>query len=304
MLAFNNIKHVLYVVATFPFKLINQLLSYRRYVYSDPDLDIPFKPPPSWFLKVIHGCFLYFHGITLINIKRVPTDKPLFFVLNHQATGLDMPIFFISLYLTTGRFPRPLCDVFHWYLPHKPLLTFFGGVLGTRENVRAMMDKGMDIAVYPGGGREICKCSTDKKYSMMWSRRKGFAQLAIEKGYTIMTVGGVGAEDCCTILFDVPITKVLKFIGVPERSQTHVGFAIPRLFTRERFYFAFGHPIDTSVYKRDLLEESIELVCHEAYNSVLRQVNYCLKYREGKGASKRFIIDYESIDAITYSDVL
>eukprot|EP00121_Abeoforma_whisleri_P012285 Awhi_evm1s11332 len=63
--------------------------------------------------------------------------------------------------------------------------------MGTRDNVRLMMDKGMDIAVYPGGGEEVLKCCNDEKYSLTWKKRKGFAQLAIEKGYTIVTVGSI-----------------------------------------------------------------------------------------------------------------
>ena len=145
-----------------------------------------------------------------------------------------------------------------------------GFVRGSRENCAAMMAHGEHIMVYPGGGRETCK-RKGEKYQLTWKKRTGFARMAIQHGYDIVTVAQVGQEDAYDIVMDGDELMETKFgewlreKGIAEKylkdGDTMFPLArgigptfIPR---PERQYYAFGQRISTKEYQGKIDQDSL-----------------------------------------------
>ncbi|MFJ4658897.1 lysophospholipid acyltransferase family protein [Nocardia sp. NPDC088792] len=191
-----------------------------------------------------------FHGL-----ENIPASGAVLLVGNHTTFGLlDAPLMIEQIYRERGRFVRGLADHVHYLIPGwRELLTRAGAARGTRDNCRALLAAGEAVLVYPGGGREVAK-RKNEKYQLIWQQRTGFARLAIEAGCPIVPFGAVGAEDSYDILFDADHPTLAPIRGLVERfgGRWDIIPPIPRgigptpLPRPERFYFAFGNPIDTT----------------------------------------------------------
>lgn len=190
-------------------------------------------------------------------LERIPADGAVLLVGNHTVYGgLDMALMFGEIYRKTGRFVRGLADHVHFAVPGwRDVLVRQGGVRGTRENCRALLGAGEAVLVYPGGGREVAK-RKGEKYQLIWKQRTGFARLAIEAGCPIVPFGAVGGEESFDILLDAnspvlaPLRGLVERVGgrwelIPPLVRGIGPTPLPR---PERFYFAFGEPIDTRAW--------------------------------------------------------
>ena len=196
---------------------------------------------------------------SFFGVERVPTDRPVMFIGNHTLMGmLDTPLLLLGTYEHTGHFCRSMGDHFHFQVPlWRDLLLAFGCVDGTRENCRAVMGDGHSLMIFPGGGREVFK-QRGEAYKLLWGKRRGFARLALDFGYTIVPVASVGAEECYKIILDQD-ALMKTYIGskIAQKSPrkdvmlpTIVrGLYWSLLPIPQRFYFGFGHPIESVPYK-------------------------------------------------------
>ena len=175
----------------------------------------------------------------VMGLERIP-EFPCFYVMNHSLYGLEMPCFIHMLYQKKDVYVRGLADHMHWMGPHGPLLRQFGAVDGSRRNVDVLMSNKQNILVYPGGGQEILKPKSAKKYELMWKERLGFARMAIKNRYPIMPCACVGPEDMLDILFDLP----MNFL---QTSISTLPVAAPN--SLQKLYFWFGEPIATEKYQ-------------------------------------------------------
>lgn len=193
--------------------------------------------------------------------ERLPESGPALFVGNHTIFGLlDLPLLIVHVQRTRGLFLRGLGDHAHFKVPvWGDFLSRFGAVDGTRENARELLRGGEAVLVLPGGGREVAK-RKGERYRLIWKQRMGFARLAIEAGCPIVPFGAVGAEEAYEILVDAdspvmaPVRAAFERLG--GRSELLFplasGFAGSPLPRPQRFYFAFGEPIDTGPYGGNL----------------------------------------------------
>ena len=192
---------------------------------------------------------------TYAGLENVPRDRPVLLAGNHTVMGLlDAPLMVLGLHDHLGMFVRSLGDHIHFRIPGwGALLARYGVVEGDRDACRALMRAGESILVFPGGAREVFK-RKGEKYHLIWGHRTGFARLAIEHGYPIVPFAAVGAEECYDILLDAgdvlgtPIGPLLRRL-VPrvEEMPPLVRGLGPTVFPRpQRFYFAFGAPIETT----------------------------------------------------------
>ncbi|PCJ79261.1 MAG: acyltransferase [Flavobacteriales bacterium] len=246
---------------------------------------LPFKPLSVEICVTITEplrklCAPQFFGMDNIDPK-VPT----FFVANHTIYGLfDGPLFIVEAYRKKGVFMRALVDNVHHEIPiWGDYLTYIGGaVRGTRENCSALMENKEHILVYPGGARESFK-QKGEKYKLTWKKRSGFARMAIEHGYRIIPIAGIGGDDTYDIIFDSQdimksaLGKFLENSGLAQKFLKN-GEEIPPIAKGigktiipkpQKFYYSFGKPIDTKPFKgkhedkevqmqvRKLVEESI-----------------------------------------------
>ena len=188
-------------------------------------------------------------------VEHLPRDRPFMLAGNHTLMGvLDSPLLVLGLWERSGIFLRALGDHLHFQVPlWRDLLSRFGVVDGTPENVRALMAGRESILVFPGGGREVFK-RKGESYTLIWGRRTGFARLAVEHGYPIVPVSAVGADDAFDILADAddllasPVGPLIRRLAPrPDVVPPVVrGLGLTALPRPERFYFRIGPPIETT----------------------------------------------------------
>ncbi|CAN5427188.1 lysophospholipid acyltransferase family protein [soil metagenome] len=223
---------------------------------------LPFDKPTLAFAKKLTKPMFSYFTPEFYGLEHVDPTKPTLFVTNHTVFGLfDGPLFGVELYEKKGIFVRALVDNFHYEVPiWRDLLTSLGGaVKGTRKNCAELMRQQEHILVFPGGGREICK-QKGEKYKLTWKSRMGFAHMAIEHGYQIIPIAGIGGDDTYNILIDSnevmksKLGEFLKKSGLAQKflkSGEHIPPLVrgigPTLIPKPaKFYYAFGKPIDTS----------------------------------------------------------
>ncbi len=229
-----------------------------------------FTPPSVDFVEKVTALGRAYFEPQFFGMQNVSKEKPALYVTNHSVLGaLDGTLWAAQLYMEKDIFMRSLVDDLHYMMPvWRDLAPKLGFVRGSRENCAAMMAHGEHIMVYPGGGRETCK-RKGEKYQLTWKKRTGFARMAIEHGYDIITVAQVGQEDAYDILVDgdeIMDTKFgdwLREKGIAEKylKDGETVFPIargigPTFIPRpERQYYAFGSRISTKEYGGKITDE-------------------------------------------------
>ncbi len=245
------------------------------------DYDPNFIPPSPEFVSNLTAIGRAYFQPQFFGMENLDADKPAMYVTNHNVLGvLDGTLWAAEMYVEKGIFARSLVDDLHYMLPGwRDLAAKVGFVKGSRENCALMMEHGEHIMVYPGGGRETCK-RKGEKYKLTWKKRTGFARMAIESGYDIITVAQVGQEDSYDIVMDGDELMESKFggwlkeKGIAEKylKDGDTMFPLvrgigPTMIPRpERQYYAFGPRISTKEYEgktdqetRWALRERVEL---------------------------------------------
>jgi len=188
-------------------------------------------------------------------MQNIPTEGSLLAGNHTLYAFLDLPFMLTEIWKRREIAVRSLGENAHYAIPiWREVLTACGMVRGTRENVRALMDKRETVLVFPGGAREVNK-RRGEKYQLMWKERVGFARLAIENGYPIVPFAAVGAEEMLDIVIDENnpayahfTDLVKKLTGWPMQPLVH-GVGPTLLPHPERLYFWFGEPIETTRFK-------------------------------------------------------
>jgi len=225
-----------------------------------PDFE---RPSKDLVRNITAGARLYFDP-QFVGLEEVDASKPALYVTHHNVTGtLDGVFWAAELYLVKDIFCRSLVDDLHYKIPGWRNISaqLMGFVRGSRENCDAMMEAGENIIVYPGGARETCK-RKGEAHQLTWKQRTGFARMAIEHGYDIITVAQVGADDSFDIIADSDeimesrFGQWLKSSGIAgkffkdgDTFPPLVRGIGPTLIPRpERQYISYGSRISTTEY--------------------------------------------------------
>jgi 1-acyl-sn-glycerol-3-phosphate acyltransferase len=140
------------------------------------------------------GLHAQYHQATLEGVGHLPRGGALL-VGNHGLLGLDTPPFFYLLHAQTGRVPVGLADrKLFGGTPIRQILARLGGVPGTPENARALLEQGELVVCYPGGSRETFK-SPEQAYQLQWEQRVGFARLAAACNAPVVPFAGAGVDE-------------------------------------------------------------------------------------------------------------
>jgi 1-acyl-sn-glycerol-3-phosphate acyltransferase len=188
---------------------------------------------------------------------QLPADGRYLLVGNHSTLGLfDVPFVVLGIRRHTGILVRSLGERQHYRVPvWRDLLTRFGTVNGRRENARALMEAGLPVLVFPGGGREVAR-RRDERYRLVWKERIGFARLALEFGYPVVPLSMVGVDDMWDVVLDAddalygPARALATRLDIdPDLLWPVVRGLGPTPLPRpQRIYARIGCPIDARAY--------------------------------------------------------
>lgn len=221
-----------------------------------------FTPPPLKTVKAANRLARFYFNPQFQGWENVDPLKPALYVCNHTLYGmLDGPLLYEKMYEEKGILLRALGDSFHFKVPFWGKMLKRGGTVeGTRKNCAQLMEQGEHILVYPGGGREVAK-RKGEQYKLTWKTRTGFAHMAMKYQYPIIPVAALGADDALDIVwdaYDFMQNPVGRWLLKHDKNDTLRGGDMimplckgvgPTILPRpEKFYFAFGKPIDTSAY--------------------------------------------------------
>ncbi|MGE2835811.1 lysophospholipid acyltransferase family protein [Mycobacterium sp. SMC-4] len=189
-------------------------------------------------------------------LDNLPADGRFLIVGNHTQMSLA-EIVMIPYYVrhTIGKQVRPLADRQFGKARglQADLIAAYGAVVGSPETAGALMRQDQTILVFPGGGREIAKFKGEE-YRLRWDNRSGFARLATDHDYPIVTAALVGADDVYTSLVtrDGVFGRFSNWLGrrtgaPPDMAMPLLRGVGPTLIPRpQRMYLRFGPPISTT----------------------------------------------------------
>ncbi|PAA88369.1 hypothetical protein BOX15_Mlig013333g2, partial [Macrostomum lignano] len=127
------------------------------------------------------------HGYEVSGLHRLPSNGPALLIVYHGVFPLDVYFLVARLVLETDRQPFIVADNFLWKVPGFALLLRVMNVTpGTVETCADALRQGRVVIIMPGGLREAL--FADPFYSIEWSRRTGFARVAISAGAPIYPV--------------------------------------------------------------------------------------------------------------------
>jgi 1-acyl-sn-glycerol-3-phosphate acyltransferase len=199
----------------------------------------------------------FYFSPTLFGLDNIP-EGPTMFVGNHAMFGLDGMILMPTIYHQTGRFVRALADNAWFQSGTGTKMQKQGMVLANPEVCSALMERGEDLLIFPGGAAEANK-TAEEKYSLVWRERTGFVRMAAQHGYNITPFGLVGPDEWFdhamegSELRNSWIGKLVQKRGIELRED--IVPPIPKgmfntlLPKPQRSYLAFGEPIKVPEYR-------------------------------------------------------
>lgn len=198
-----------------------------------------FGANPHWVGMGLAGTrFLYeqYFRVRSTGAENLPTSGPGILAANHSGTlPFDGAMLYNDVVRNTDppRLARPIADRF---VPHLPFIsTFFarvGVVTGSRGNVRALLESGELLMIFPEGTPGIGKRYEDRYQLQYW--REGHVELAIRYRAPVIPVGIIGPEEQMPQIARIPI----KAFGAPYLPVPATPFPLP-----VRYHIHYGEPI-------------------------------------------------------------
>ena len=192
-------------------------------------------------------------------LDNLPADGRFLLVANHTyMAATEILLIPYEVHRRIGRKVRPLTDRGFASMSglQRDVMSAAGAVVGTPDAARELMRANEPILVFPGGAREISK-GKEEIYKLLWQDRAGFARLAVEHNYPIITVGVVGGDDVYKILTTrrgwwgrLSGAVAQSLTGRSDMVTPLVRGLGPTLIPRpQRLYARFSAPIDTTTPK-------------------------------------------------------
>lgn len=195
----------------------------------------------SWSVKAVRRALSPLHryfDVQLEGLEHVPEQGPVFLVGNHALLGIDSFVLFPALMRQFERVPRGLAlrTLFDNPVMGR-LLHDVGIVPGSRSSGVALLRNGQMVVTYPGGMSDSVK-GRDKRYTLQWQDRCGFAHVALRAGVPVTPVAAVGPDEIFPILSNRGLFPV-SFLG-DRKSLAPAFLPVARPV---RCVFRFGKPV-------------------------------------------------------------
>ncbi|TSN21235.1 Transmembrane protein 68 [Bagarius yarrelli] len=181
-----------------------------------------------------HGAI--WHGYEVHGLEKIPEEGPALIVYYHGAIPIDYYYFLARLIIQKGRACHSVADHFLFKVPgFKLLLEVFSVIHGPQEECVKALRSGHLLGISPGGVREAL--FSDETYPLMWGKRKGFAQVAIDSKVPVIPMFTQNVREGFRSLgnlrffrwvyerFRFPIAPI--YGGFPVKFRTYLGEPIP-----------------------------------------------------------------------------
>lgn len=181
-----------------------------------------------------HGAI--WHGYEVYGLEKIPEEGPALIVYYHGAIPVDYYYFLARLIIQRGRACHSVADHFLFKIPgFKLLLEVFSVIHGPQEECVKALRSGHLLGISPGGVREAL--FSDETYPLMWGKRKGFAQVAIDSKAPVIPMFTQNIREGFRSLgnlrffrwvyerFRLPIAPI--YGGFPVKFCTYLGEPIP-----------------------------------------------------------------------------
>ncbi len=214
----------------------------RRAAPADPfGFDLEFRQAMMPACRFLHDRYW---RVAVTGASRVPVCGPVLLVANHSgALPFDGAMIVTAVDTLRRRAVRFLYDRFVEGVA--PLDTFYrrvGGVVASRENARALLDRGEAVLLFPEGVSGVAKPFSERYRLRAFS--PGFARLAVQCDVPVVPVAVVGAEEIYPLVGRVE--SVGKTLGVPYLPLTPffplLG-PLGALPLPTKWFIAFGAPM-------------------------------------------------------------
>ncbi|XP_053507133.1 transmembrane protein 68 [Ictalurus furcatus] len=181
-----------------------------------------------------HGAI--WHGYEICGLEKIPEEGPALIVYYHGAIPIDYYYFLARVIIQKGRACHSVADHFLFKIPgFKLLLEVFSVIHGPQEECVKALRSGHLLGISPGGVREAL--FSDETYTLLWGKRKGFAQVAIDSKVPIIPMFTQNVREGFRSLgnlrffrwlyerFRLPIAPI--YGGFPVKFRTYLGDPIP-----------------------------------------------------------------------------
>uniref|UniRef100_A0A672HSC7 Phospholipid/glycerol acyltransferase domain-containing protein n=1 Tax=Salarias fasciatus TaxID=181472 RepID=A0A672HSC7_SALFA len=174
-----------------------------------------------------HGAI--WHGYEIHGMEKIPDKGPALIVYYHGAIPIDYYYFLANVIIQKGRTCHSVADHFLFKIPgFKLLLEVFSVIHGPQEECVRALKNGHLLGISPGGVREAL--FSDETYPLLWGKRKGFAQVAIDSRVPVIpmftqNVKFRGFFRWVYERFRLPAAPV--YGGFPVKFRTFLGDPIP-----------------------------------------------------------------------------
>jgi 1-acyl-sn-glycerol-3-phosphate acyltransferase len=203
-------------------------------------------------------------------LDTLPADGRFLLVGNHSATpAVEILLILYEVQRHLGKRVRALMDRQLGELKGvtAELVAAGGGVVGERQATAELMAANEPILVFPGGAREFAK-GKDERYNLLWAERDGFARLAVQHNYPIVTAPVVGGDDVYKILTTRhgPWARLNRWASQRLNGRADMTMPLMRgigptaLPRPQRVYARFAPPIDTTRPKNIAAEKWVATV--------------------------------------------
>ncbi|XP_037837937.1 transmembrane protein 68 isoform X5 [Kryptolebias marmoratus] len=175
-------------------------------------------------------------GYEVHGMEKIPDKGPALIVYYHGAIPIDYYYFLASVIIQKGRTCHSVADHFLFKIPgFKLLLEVFSVIHGPQEECVRALRNGHLLGISPGGVREAL--FSDETYPLMWGKRKGFAQVAIDSQVPVIPMFTQNVREGFRSLgtlrlfrwlyerFRLPVAPV--YGGFPVKFRTFLGDPIP-----------------------------------------------------------------------------
>uniref|UniRef100_A0A3B4XGN3 Transmembrane protein 68 n=1 Tax=Seriola lalandi dorsalis TaxID=1841481 RepID=A0A3B4XGN3_SERLL len=182
-----------------------------------------------------HGAI--WHGYEIHGMEKIPDKGPALIVYYHGAIPIDYYYFLASVIIQKGRTCHSVADHFLFKIPgFKLLLEVFSVIHGPQEECVRALRNGHLLGISPGGVREALL--SDENYPLLWGKRKGFAQVAIDSQVCYVTP--LFVSPCNSLSLSLSLSGFFRWLyerfrlpaapvygGFPVKFRTFLGDPIP-----------------------------------------------------------------------------